>query len=272
MSKDDDDSYGNGLDEVGIEYDIEEEDIDEEDIDGRRPVLFRVAALITLLAFIGLVASTYFQHLRNAPLTDLIAESLNLKKDIDNNLMQAVVQVQVVALKNGSAIAVEQKHGTGFNINPQGAIVTNHHVVEGALNVVVQFPDGRVFKAVDWSSRSEYDLAVINLDSTGLPVVALDERGAPQPGDRIRVVGNPLSLNNIVVEGTVQEYLTVGGKAEPVFTIDAPIYPGNSGSPVYGRNGRVVGVVFGTIHRTENGNDKVHGLAIPIIEILSLTG
>lgn len=263
----DDDYDENGLGDGGAE-----ENTDcEENTAGRRPVLFRVAAFITLLAFIGLVAATSFQSFRNASLTGLITESLHLKKDIDNNLMQSVVQIQVVSRKDGSSIAVEQKHGTGFNINSRGVIVTNRHVVEGALNVVVEFPDGRVFKAVNWSSRAEYDLAVINLDCTGLPVVTLDDRGAPKPGDKIRVVGNPLSLNNIVVEGTVKEYLTVNGKADQVFTIDVPIYPGNSGSPVYGRNGRVVGVVFGTINRTENGKDMIDGLAIPIIEVLDLT-
>ncbi len=259
-------------DYYGLEDGYAEENTDGEENTAGRPALFRFAALITLLAFIGLVAATSLQSFGNAPLAELITESLHLKKDIDNEMMQAVVQIQVVARKNGSSITVEQKRGTGFNINPQGVIVTNHHVVEDALNVVVEFPDGRVFKAVNWSGRSEYDLAVINLDGAGLPVVALDARGAPQPGDRIRVVGNPLSLNNIVVEGTVQEYLIVRGKAEQVFTIDAPIYPGNSGSPVYSRNGQVVGVVFGTMHRTENGKENAIGLAIPIIEVLSLTG
>lgn len=248
-----------------------EENTEDEEIATGRPVLFRIAALITLLAFIGLVAATSFQSFKNATLAELITESLHLKKDIDNNLMQAVVQVQVVSRRNGSSFTVEQKQGTGFNIKQSGAIVTNHHVVEDALNIVVEFPDGRVFKAVDWSSRPEYDLAVINLEGSGLPVVALDERGVPQHGDNIRVVGNPLSLNNIVVEGTVGEYLNVGSNKEQVFTIDAPIYPGNSGSPVYNRDGRVVGVVFATIHHTEKGIEKDLGLAIPIIEVLSLT-
>jgi len=266
MDRNDNDYIGNGLDEGYTEEN------NEGDIDVRRPVLFRVAALITLLAFIGLVTATSFQSFRNAPLAGLITESLHLKKDIDNNLMQAVVQVQVVSRKNGSSIAVEQKQGTGFNINQRGVIVTNHHVVEGALNVVVEFPDGRIFKAVNWFSRPEYDLAVINLDNMDLPMVTLDDRNVPQPGDRIRVVGNPLSLNNIVVAGTVQGYLTVGGIENQVFTIDAPIYPGNSGSPVYDRNGRVIGVVFGTMQRSEIGKEKVYGLAIPIIEVLTLTG
>jgi S1-C subfamily serine protease len=262
----DDRPFARKLDDGGTEENAD----GEENTAGWRRVLFKTAALITLLAFIGLVASTSFQAFRDAPFSGLITKSFHLKKGMENNLMQAVVQVQVVARKKGASIAVEQKNGTGFNIDPQGLIVTNRHVVEDALNVVVEFSDGRVFKAVNWSSISDYDLAVINLDSTGLPVVYLKERGSPQPGDRIRVVGNPLSLNNIVVEGTVKEYLNVGGKSNQVFTIDAPIYPGNSGSPVYDLNDRVVGVVFGTIHPSGKATEEVEGLAIPIIELFRL--
>lgn len=254
-----------GYDDESIEENTEAE----ENTTGR-PVLFRIAALVTLLAFIGLIAATSLQSLKNATLAELITESFHLKKDIDSNLMQAVVQVQVVSRKNGSSFTVEQRQGTGFNIRQTGVIVTNHHVVKDALNILVEFPDGRVFKAVNWSSRPEYDLAVINLDGSGLPVVALDERCVPQPGDSVRVVGNPLSLNNIVTEGTVRDYLTVMSNKEPVFTIDAPIYPGNSGSPVYNRDGRVVGVVFATLRHTENGIEKDLGLVIPITEVLSL--
>jgi len=262
MINDNDDNYGFDNGEM-------EKDADCGENITKRRVFFRVAALIILLSFIGLIAVTSFQTVvRNASLAGIISESLHIKKNIDDNLMQAVVKVQVVARKDG--LGVEQRRGTGFNIYPQGVIVTNNHLVEGAINVLVEFPDGMVFKAVNWSGSSEYDLAVINLGSAGLPVVALDERGAPQPGERITVVGNPLSLNNIVVQGTVSEYLIVGDRAVQVFTIDAPIYSGNSGSPVYSRDGRVVGVVFATLRRTVNGEDKVEGMAIPVIELNKL--
>ena len=84
------------------------------------------------------------------------------------------------------------------------------------------------------------------------------------------MVGNPLALSNIVVEGNVGQYLKVMGKQGKIFSMDAPIYPGNSGSPVFDMNGQVVGVVFGSMNVGEEGNEKVAGLAVTIDEALDL--
>lgn len=241
---------------------------DNETVSARPSLLLRVVAIITAVAFLGLVAATSWPALQ-APLGDLISRSLQLEKNIDTRRLQsAVVQIQVVARKQGALAPVEQKSGTGFNIDPQGIIVTNHHVIEDALNMVINFPNGEVYKAVNWVSKPEFDLAVVILHGEKLPVVPLNVDDQLAPGDKIRVVGNPLGLNNIVAEGRVEQYLMVGDKPARAFGISAPIYPGNSGSPVFDHDGRVVGVVFGNMYRQVNGEEKVTGLAIPVKELL----
>ncbi len=236
----------------------------------RNAVLLRIVALITVLAFLGLVITTSWPNHRQT-LTDLVEKSLKLKKDVDTDLMQAVVQIDVVSPRSqGATFVVEQKTGTGFNIETGGLIVTNYHVIEGALNMNITFPDGKVYRADRWSGKPESDLAVIVLRADGLPAVPVDFSSPPAPEDKIRVIGNPLTLNNILVEGKVGQYLRVKDMKGKIFSIDAPIYPGNSGSPVFDMNDRVVGVVFGTLQGKEDGGEKVTGLAVAIGEVLDI--
>ena len=252
------------VDNTGFEDEFDEE---LEEMRRGRSVLVRVVAFFTAVAFLGLVVLTSLPAFR-APLSELVAESLQLEKDINvKQLQRAVVQINVVARES---IAAQQKSGTGFNIDPRGVIVTNHHVIENAQNMTIKFPNGDIFKADHWSSRPEIDLAVIGLKGESLPAVPLDSSGFPSRGDKIRVVGNPLGLNNIVAEGRVKDYLQLKDRPGRIFTIDAPIYRGNSGSPVFNREGRVVGVIFATWNRESQGkNDKV-GLAIPVQEVLQM--
>ncbi|KJS18410.1 MAG: hypothetical protein VR69_00885 [Peptococcaceae bacterium BRH_c4b] len=231
----------------------------------RRSILFRLVALFTALAFISLITLTYLPIL-NLPIVELVSKSLHYKKNIDDQLLQAVVKINVVSRKKGSSFAVEQKSGTGFNISSDGLLVTNYHVIEDALNITISFPNGNIYSAAHWSGKPEYDLALITLNKSNLPTVPLNMSKPPVSGDQVRIVGNPLGLNNIVVEGEVKQYLTL--KGQKVFSIVAPIYPGNSGSPVYDRSGKVVGVIFGSLHRNDVKNDVDLGLAVPITDML----
>lgn len=239
----------------------------DEDMPPRRSLLFRIAALITALFFMGLMALTFWPGLK-ITVVELVSESQRKKTHIDRQLLQAVVKIDVVSRKKGAFIAVEQKSGTGFNINSSGVIVTNHHVIDGAISVTVKFPDGKTYSAARWSGKPEYDLALITLNKSNLPAVPLNMSGSPAPGDQIIIVGNPLGLNNIVVDGVISHYTKL--KEQNVLIIDAPVYPGNSGSPVYDGNGKVIGVVFGNYYINDAGKDTVLGVAMPIANLLGL--
>lgn len=247
-------------------FDAGQDDLEEKP--ARRPALLRAVAFITALAVLGLAVLTAFPGDRLS-LAGLVKNSFQLKKNVDPQLTAAVVKIDVITRRQGT-VTVEKKLGTGFNVDPGGVILTNHHVIEDALNMSITFPDGKVCRADRWSSRPEADLAVIALQSENLPAVPVDFSRLPAPGDKIRVVGNPLELNNILVEGKVEHYYQIREKPGMVFSIDAPIYPGNSGSPVYDMDGQVVGVIFGSLRGEKDGVEKDRGLAVSVVEAREL--
>jgi len=156
--------------------------------------------------------------------------------------------------------------GTGFNIAPDGLIVTNHHVVEGSLRIVVDFGSYGTFAARVEASDPGVDIAFLRLVGVNeeLPVLELAEENRWTPGQPFYVIGNPLFFSRIANEGTVLGAVPVAGRASPVLALQAPIYKGNSGSPVFGEDGKVFAVVYATTKLNRDGRDINVGLAIPV--------
>ncbi len=144
--------------------------------------------------------------------------------------------------------AVPQKmraSGSGFFISPDGYIVTNNHVVEGADKITVHTKDGRDLQAHLIGTDSATDVAVIKVDGGGFPYVSFEDRAKPRVGDWVVAVGNPFGLGGTATAGIVS---ALGRKniADSNYVdymqIDAPINRGNSGGPTFDAYGRVVGV------------------------------
>lgn len=155
----------------------------------------------------------------------------------------------------------DNSRGTGFAISEDGTLLTNYHVIEGSNKVTVNFPEAGRFRADVVNTYPEIDLAVLQVEEDGLPYLELADQLTEEQGELITFIGNPLGFLDIANEGTIIEYYQLKDWELPVMMIQAPVYRGNSGSPVLNEDGKVIGVVFATMNHVEHG--KV-GLFIPI--------
>ena len=160
-------------------------------------------------------------------------------------------------------VLTDDSKGTGFSISNEGKILTNYHVVESNDNVIVGFPEAGRFKADVVQTYPSIDLAVLQIDEKDLPYLELSEKPSYEFGEPITFIGNPLKFTGIANEGTLIDFHHLSDWKVPVMMIEAPVYRGNSGSPVLNDKGKVIGVVFATLDHEEHG--KV-GLFVPIEE------
>lgn len=224
----------------------------------------KILSTITIIAFVAGIGLAMIPW-QGIPLLPIIGDSISIKENMEQDLIESVVSIEVIAKKDND-IGVEEKEGTGFNINSSGVIVTNYHVLENATKVVVKFPDGQIFNGIDWQGNKDYDLAIINLSITSdnLSYVNINNK-LPQKGEKITILGNPLGFKNIAVKGIVGEQMRISDHRGIVISLKADIYSGNSGSPVYNEKGEVIAVVFATLKKGEvEENEEIIGLAIPI--------
>ncbi|MFD1037615.1 S1C family serine protease [Virgibacillus byunsanensis] len=163
--------------------------------------------------------------------------------------------------KSVVVVETEDGRGTGFSISSDGTILTNHHVIEGEDTVTVAFPDNGLFSADVVETHPSVDLAVLEVEEEGLPYLDLAEQTTFEQGEPINFIGNPLRFNGIANEGTIIDYTQLDSWDEHVLMIKAPVYRGNSGSPIINQDGKVIGVVFATLNHDSEG--KV-GLFVPI--------
>ncbi|HJK97663.1 MAG TPA: trypsin-like peptidase domain-containing protein [Polyangiaceae bacterium LLY-WYZ-14_1] len=143
---------------------------------------------------------------------------------------------------DGSGLARGQ--GSGVVFRPDGYLLTNHHVVDGAVRIEVRFQDGRRLPGEVVGSDPETDLAVIKVEATGLPAARLAER-TPRVGEWVVAVGSPFGLDYTVTAGVLSAVGRGGlgqNEIEDYLQTDASINPGNSGGPLVGLDGQVLGI------------------------------
>ena len=134
--------------------------------------------------------------------------------------------------------------GSGFIISPDGFIVTNNHVVEGADTISVKLQGGESYAAKVVGSDPETDLALVKIEASDLTVLEFADSDKLRVGEWVMAIGNPFGLSNTVTAGIVSATGRVigAGPFDNFIQTDASINPGNSGGPLLNLDGKVVGI------------------------------
>src|SRR5256886_2114114 len=166
---------------------------------------------------------------------------------------------------------IEQGSGSGFIVSQDGYILTNNHVVQGADRVTVRLFDNREFIAKTVGTDPNTDIAVIKIQTTGLPTVRLGDADSTKIGNWVLAIGNPLgeaftftvTAGIVSAKGRGLQGLNSGGLAiQDFIQTDAAINPGNSGGPLVNVRGEVIGI--NAAIASETGYYNGYGFAIPI--------
>jgi serine protease Do len=154
--------------------------------------------------------------------------------------------------------------GSGFIVSPDGYVLTNAHVVEGADRVTVKLIDRREFTAKVIGVDKRTDVAVVKIDGSNLPVLKIGDPSKVKVGEWVAAIGSPFGFENSVTSGIV----SAKGRSlpdesyVPFIQTDVAVNPGNSGGPLFNLNGEVIGINSQIYSRT--GGYMGVSFAIPI--------
>ena len=188
-----------------------------------------------------------------------VSQEVTQKKIANNKTLEKRSAVELIKQAKPSIVhitftdrdGVEAGVGTGFVISKDGLIATNLHVISESRPINVQLQDGtkKSVKSVHAFDRS-LDLAIIKIDADNLSPLSLEKDREADQGEQVIALGHPHDLKNSAVTGIVSAFREVDGM--PMYQIAMPIEPGNSGGPLMGSDGKVIGVVTMKSAVTEN--------------------
>lgn len=154
--------------------------------------------------------------------------------------------------------------GSGFVVSSDGFLLSNHHVIDGADEIIVTLTDKREFKAKLVGSDRRTDIALLKIDATALPTLKFGQPDKLKVGEWVLAIGSPFGLENTVTAGIVSAKGRDTGDYLPFIQTDVAVNPGNSGGPLLNMNGEVVGINSQIYSRT--GGFMGISFAIPIDE------
>ena len=186
--------------------------------------------------------------------------------DIVQRVNPAVVHITATQGAEGGAIdhpggGVRRGEGTGFIIDSDGYILTNHHLVSSPERIRVRLADKREFSAVLIGADPSTDLALLRVRATGLPSVPLGDSDRLRVGEWVCAIGNPYRFEHSVTVGVVSSKgrKIYDASFDAYIQTDAAINPGNSGGPLINAAGEAVGV-----NAAVSAQGQGIGFAVPI--------
>jgi serine protease Do len=160
--------------------------------------------------------------------------------------------------------------GSGFIISPDGYILTNAHVVDGANVVTVKLTDKREFKAKVVGADKQSDVAVLKIDAKDLPTVKIGDPRQSKVGQWVVAIGSPYGFDNTVTSGIIsaKSRSLPEENYTPFIQTDVPVNPGNSGGPLFNLQGEVIGI--NSMIYSQTGGFQGLSFAIPINEAMKV--
>jgi len=178
----------------------------------------------------------------------------------------SVVNINTIRFERDAFLHVHPARGlgSGFIIDDQGHILTNHHITAGSREIEVALTDGRAFEGKLVGSDSANDLAVVKIDAHDLPLADMGDSSELRVGQTVIAIGNPFGLVGgpsvtVGVVSALNRHILAERVYENLIQTDASINPGNSGGPLLDLTGRVVGINTAHIPGAQG-----IGFAIPI--------
>jgi len=164
---------------------------------------------------------------------------------------------------NRGGVPQNNKMGSGMIVSPEGHIVTNWHVINGASQVTIQLNDGRTLPAIVAGADQRSDIAVLKVEAEGLSPIAFGDSESVRVGQMVFAVGNPFGLQETVTQGIISAKgrRTMSEAANEFFQTSTTINPGNSGGPLVDIHGKVIGINNFIISRS--GGSEGISFAIP---------
>ncbi len=194
---------------------------------------------------------TFMPQKISIPAIDFLITSAKLSQDATIKTYKEAV----VTIETGDS------RGTGFSITSDGLILTNDHVIDGGQPITIGFPTKGLYTAEIVERFPMIDTAILRVKGDDFPFLDIASELQMESDEHVYFIGNPLSFHGIANEGEFIGYTNLSSWDEHVGMIRAPIYRGNSGSPIINKTGDVIGVVFATTKDDAYG--KV-GLFVPI--------
>ena len=191
---------------------------------------------------------------------------IKAQRQVENPLLQDPFFRRFFGLPEDNAPQQRQAQPVGSGViidNEEGLVLTNHHVIAKADDIIVNLANGRDIAAELVGSDPETDIAVLRIDASGLPALKMADSDALKVGDFVLAIGNPFGLGQTVTSGIVSALgrMTGTGGYQNFIQTDAAINPGNSGGALINLDGELVGINSQILSRT-GGNIGI-GFAIP---------